>query len=157
MVLAPSDTKKKNVIKQNMGHFGPLRKTMRQNVRTRGRGQGMRRKWEESDEESDLWASCKTTRETKTRPSSARRSDSWGMFGCISNTLSAVTKIEQPSEKLPSPAAQRIESSRKWRVKKCCRYTTQFLAALPGNPLFRHDTVTEAFSSGTEPNNIRVK
>lgn len=86
------------------------------------------------------------TWEQKTRPSSRQRSDSEGMFGCTSNTLSVVAKIEQPS-KAPEPAAEkRIKSFCERRAKKCSCYTTHRLAALPGCPLFRHDTGTKAHS-----------
>lgn len=91
---------------------------------------------------SFLW----TTWEQKTRPSSARWSDSWGMFGCTSNTLSVVAKIEQAS-KAPQPTAEkRIKSFHEERAKKCFCYTTHYLASLPGTLLFRHDTGTKGYS-----------
>lgn len=58
------------------------------------------REWRVKREGTERWVSfLQTTWEKKTRPSSVWWSDSWGMFGCYSNTLSAVAKIEQPEEK----------------------------------------------------------
>lgn len=72
----------------------------------------------------------RTTGEQKTRPSSVRRCDSWGMFGCTSNTLSVVAKIEQPS-KAPRPTAEkRIKSFHERSAKKrccCSAYAASFL------------------------------
>lgn len=72
----------------------------------------------------------RTTWEQKTRPSSVHRCDSWGMFGCTSNTLSVVAKIEQPS-KAPRPTAEkRIKSFHERRAKKrccCSAYAASFL------------------------------
>lgn len=67
-----------------------------------------------------------------------------GIFGCYSNILSAVSKIEQLS-KTPQPTAEkRIKSSHELRAKKCFSHTTHCLPDLPGSLLLRHDTVTKA-------------
>ncbi len=148
------------------GHFTPLRKNPETKSKKRmksleewsqhKREQGEdRRQGEEQEEgrekerrgERQACVSfLRTTWEQKTRPSSVWWSDSWGMFGCTSNTLSVVAKIEQAS-KAPQPTAEkRIKSFHEGSAKKCFCYTTHCLASLPGTLLFRHDTGTKGHS-----------